>query len=79
MTGIIAVHCGKNNVLSNNEFTNNKFLGAGHHNRKLHKEYRKLCSRACLKGMKVLNEGGSAMEAVKAAIVGMWFLNDCTP
>lgn len=43
--------------------------GAGYHSKKLHKEYRRVCRRACLRGIQVLRKGGNAMEAVKAAIV----------
>ncbi|KAG5900596.1 hypothetical protein JTB14_017454 [Gonioctena quinquepunctata] len=43
--------------------------GAGSHSNKLYKDYKKLCNRACRKGIHVLKEGGTAMEAVKAAVI----------
>lgn len=43
--------------------------GAGHHSKKLHKEYRRVCRRACLTGIQTLRAGGSAAEAVKASII----------
>lgn len=43
--------------------------GAGLHSKKLHREYRKVCRTACLRGIQTLNAGGTATEAVKAAII----------
>lgn len=43
--------------------------GAGYHSKKLHKEYRKVCRRACLRGIQVLRAGGSATKAVQASII----------
>lgn len=45
--------------------------GAGLHNKNLCKDYQKLCNLACLKASSILNQGGSATEAVEAAVVGM--------
>ncbi|CAG9863074.1 unnamed protein product [Phyllotreta striolata] len=43
--------------------------GAGSHNSSLFKDYKKLCNRACEKAAKVLEDGGSAVDAVKVAVV----------
>ncbi|XP_018574888.1 threonine aspartase 1 [Anoplophora glabripennis] len=43
--------------------------GAGHHSGKYHREYKKVCNRACRKGMEVLRKGGSALDAVKEAVI----------
>ncbi|XP_023019257.2 taspase 1 [Leptinotarsa decemlineata] len=43
--------------------------GAGSHSSKLYGDYKRLCNRACRKGIQVLQEGGTAMEAVKAAVI----------
>ncbi|XP_031335006.1 threonine aspartase 1 isoform X2 [Photinus pyralis] len=43
--------------------------GAGHHKDKFHKQYNKLSKLACKAGTDVLKQGGSAIEAVKAAVL----------
>ncbi|KAJ8968009.1 hypothetical protein NQ314_002543 [Rhamnusium bicolor] len=43
--------------------------GAGHHSAKFHKEYNKLCKKACRRGVDILQQGGNALEAVKAAVI----------
>lgn len=50
-------------------------LGAGRHKSKYHKEYKKVCNRACRKGMEVLQRGGSALDAVKEAVIGNVLVN----
>ncbi|CAG9769640.1 unnamed protein product [Ceutorhynchus assimilis] len=42
--------------------------GAGHYSRSKHKEYLILSKKACRKGMQTLNNGGTALEAVREAI-----------
>ncbi|XP_017785858.1 PREDICTED: threonine aspartase 1-like [Nicrophorus vespilloides] len=43
--------------------------GAGSHSTKHHVKYNKLCSKACRAGMEVIKAGGSALEAVRAAVI----------
>lgn len=43
--------------------------GAGHHSKTRHNEYRRVCRKACLKGIQILRNGGSATEAVQASII----------
>lgn len=45
--------------------------GAGVHNSKYHSEYNKLCKRASMKGIETLKHGGSALEAVRDALIVM--------
>ncbi|XP_071051623.1 threonine aspartase 1 isoform X2 [Onthophagus taurus] len=40
----------------------------GHHNEKNHPKYNKLAKKACRAGIKILKDGGSALDAVKAAV-----------
>lgn len=43
--------------------------GAGIHSNQLYKNYKKLCNKACEKAIQILAEGGSSLEAVKAAVM----------
>ncbi|CAH0552575.1 unnamed protein product [Brassicogethes aeneus] len=43
--------------------------GAGYHNKKYHRKYNKLSKKACIKGIDVLKQGGTALESVKAAVI----------
>ncbi|CAG9823589.1 unnamed protein product [Phaedon cochleariae] len=43
--------------------------GAGSHSSNLHNEYKRLCNKACRKGVQVMKEGGTAMEAIQAAVI----------
>lgn len=45
-------------------------LGAGEQKRENFVSYNKLSKRACVAGIKILNNGGSALEAVREAVVG---------
>lgn len=47
------------------------FVGAGTHKITYHKSYNKLAKIASKAGVDVLKHGGSALEAVKAAIIGL--------
>ncbi|XP_045472056.1 threonine aspartase 1 [Harmonia axyridis] len=43
--------------------------GAGVHSSEYHSVYNRLCKQACLKGMESMKNGGSALEAVRDAII----------
>ncbi|KAL3278434.1 hypothetical protein HHI36_013755 [Cryptolaemus montrouzieri] len=43
--------------------------GAGFHNAKYYKEYNKLSKQASEKGIEVLKNGGTALEAVRDAVI----------
>ncbi|XP_060525425.1 threonine aspartase 1 [Cylas formicarius] len=43
--------------------------GAGHYSPKLYSDYKKLCRRACKKGMQEMQNKGTAVDAVKAAVM----------
>ncbi|KAK4883257.1 hypothetical protein RN001_006576 [Aquatica leii] len=43
--------------------------GAGHHKSKFYKKYNKLSKLACRAGVDVLKQGGTAVQAVKAAVL----------
>lgn len=47
----------------------NNFSGAGEQKSKNYAIYNKLSKRACLAGIKVLNDSGNALEAVKQAVI----------
>ncbi|XP_018328264.1 threonine aspartase 1 isoform X2 [Agrilus planipennis] len=42
--------------------------GAGYHSEKIRRQYNKLSRQACRASAKILNDGGTSLEAVKAAI-----------
>ncbi|CAH0393496.1 unnamed protein product [Bemisia tabaci] len=44
-------------------------VGAGFFSKKLQKEYRELCEKACSKGVEILRNGGSSVEAATAATI----------
>nr|CAI5830867.1 unnamed protein product [Callosobruchus analis] len=43
--------------------------GAGFHSQKFHDNYKNACKRACRAGVQALNDGGTALDAVKAALI----------
>lgn len=47
------------------------YLGAGTHKSKYRNNYNKLAKAASKAGIEVLKKGGTALEAVKAAIIGI--------
>lgn len=46
------------------------YLGAGEHKQRNIPNYNKLSKIACKAGVSVLNNGGTALEAVKQAVIG---------
>lgn len=46
------------------------YLGAGSHKHRYRRRYNKLARKASKAGVDVLRSGGSALDAVKAAIIG---------
>lgn len=48
-------------------------LGAGTHKNRYRHRYNKLARKASKAGVDVLKSGGSALDAVKAAIIGEFF------
>ncbi|KAJ8919199.1 hypothetical protein NQ315_012187 [Exocentrus adspersus] len=43
--------------------------GAGYHSPRYYREYKRICNRACRKGMEILQQGGSALDAVREAVM----------
>lgn len=48
-------------------------IGAGEHKEHNYLKYNKLSKSACKKAIDILNQGGNALDAVKAAVMGMFF------
>lgn len=51
-------------------------IGAGTHKSRYHKLYNNLAKKASKAGVEVLKNGGDALDAVKAAVVGMYLTYD---